>query len=36
VGYELDLLYLAALLILALQGPGPLSIDNLLQQRRRQ
>jgi putative oxidoreductase len=36
VGYELDLLYLAALLILALQGPGPLSIDNLRQQRRRQ
>jgi putative oxidoreductase len=35
VGYELDLLYLAALLILALQGPGPLSIDNLRQQRRR-
>jgi putative oxidoreductase len=33
VGYELDLLYLAALLILALQGPGPLSIDNLRQQR---
>src|SRR5689334_978819 len=27
VGYELDLLYLAALLILALQGPGPLSMD---------
>jgi putative oxidoreductase len=27
VGYELDLLYLAALLLLALQGPGPLSID---------
>jgi putative oxidoreductase len=36
VGYELDLLYLAALLILALQGPSPLSIDNLRQQRRRQ
>jgi putative oxidoreductase len=31
VGYELDLLYLAALLILALQGPSPLSIDNLRQ-----
>jgi putative oxidoreductase len=29
VGYELDLLYLAALVILALQGPGPLSIDGL-------
>jgi len=35
VGYELDLLYLAALLILALQGPGPLSIDNLRQRRGR-
>lgn len=29
VGYELDLLYLAALLVLAAQGTGPLSIDNL-------
>jgi putative oxidoreductase len=29
VGYELDLLYLAALLVLATQGPGPLSIDSL-------
>jgi putative oxidoreductase len=29
VGYELDLLYLAALLILALQGPGPLSVDEV-------
>jgi putative oxidoreductase len=29
VGYELDLLYLAALLVLALQGPGPFSIDEL-------
>jgi putative oxidoreductase len=29
VGYELDLLYLAALITLALQGPGRLSIDNL-------
>jgi putative oxidoreductase len=29
VGYELDLLYLAALLILGLQGPGPWAIDNL-------
>ena len=27
VGYELDLLYLAALITFALQGPGPLSID---------
>ena len=35
VGYELDLLYLAALLIFALQGPGPLSIDNLRQARLR-
>ena len=35
VGYELDLLYLAALLILALQGPGPLSIDEVRQRRRR-
>lgn len=29
VGYELDLLYLTALITLAFQGPGPLSIDNL-------
>ena len=29
VGYELDLLYLAALLILTLQGPGPLSVDEV-------
>jgi putative oxidoreductase len=36
VGDELDLLYLAALLILALQGPGPLSIDNLRQPRLKQ
>ncbi|HEX5228325.1 MAG TPA: DoxX family protein [Bryobacteraceae bacterium] len=28
VGYELNLLYLAALVILALQGPGPFSIDS--------
>ena len=35
VGYELNLLYLAALLILALQGPGPLSIDNLRDRSRR-
>ena len=33
VGYELDLLYLAALLILARQGPGPLSIDEVRQRR---
>ena len=36
VGYEVDLLYLAALIILALQGPGPLSIDNVRQRRLRQ
>ncbi len=30
VGYELDLLYLAALLVITLQGPGPLSIDYVL------
>jgi putative oxidoreductase len=35
VGYELDLLYLAALLLLAIQGPSPLSIDNLRQRRLR-
>jgi putative oxidoreductase len=35
VGYELDLLYLAALIILALQGPGPLSIDGVRQRRLR-
>jgi len=29
VGYEVDLLYLAALVTLVLQGPGPLAIDNL-------
>jgi putative oxidoreductase len=29
VGYELNLLYLAALLVIALQGPGPLSIDHM-------
>lgn len=33
VGYEVDLLYLAALITLALQGPGPLSIDDLRQRR---
>ena len=36
VGYEVDLLYLAALIILALQGPGPLSIDKVRQRRLRQ
>ena len=36
VGYELDLLYLAALITLALQGPGPLSIDYLRQRPRAQ
>ncbi|HTO96778.1 MAG TPA: DoxX family protein [Myxococcales bacterium] len=30
VGYELTLLYLAAILSLALGGPGPLSVDRLL------
>ena len=33
VGYEVDLLYLAALLLVAIEGPGPLSIDNLRRQR---
>ena len=33
VGYELDLLYLAALLVIALQGPGPLSIHDARQRR---
>ena len=36
VGYELDLLYLAALIVLALQGPGPLSIANVRQRKSRQ
>lgn len=35
VGYELDLLYFAALLILAFQGPGPLSIDEIRSRRLR-
>jgi len=35
VGFELDLLYLAALLLLAVQGPGPLSIDEVRQRRLR-
>jgi putative oxidoreductase len=30
VGYELNLLYVAALLVLALCGPGPLSVDRWL------
>ncbi|HKD06854.1 MAG TPA: DoxX family protein [Bryobacteraceae bacterium] len=30
VGYELSLLYLAALLVITSQGPGPLSIDDML------
>ena len=34
VGYELDLLYLASLLVIALQGPGPLSIHDARQRRR--
>jgi putative oxidoreductase len=29
VGYELSLLYLTALLVIALQGPGPLSVDHM-------
>ena len=36
VGYEVDLLYHAALILLALQGPGPLSIDKVRQRRLRQ
>ncbi|MGH9573695.1 MAG: DoxX family protein [Candidatus Acidiferrales bacterium] len=35
VGYEVDLLYLAALVVLAFQGAGPLSIDNILARRSR-
>lgn len=35
VGYELNLVYLAGLLTLALSGPGPLSIDQWLVTRRR-
>lgn len=34
VGYELSLLYLTALFVVALQGAGPLSIDNLRERRR--
>jgi putative oxidoreductase len=33
VGYEVNLLYLAALITLVLQGPGPFSIDNVRQRR---
>jgi putative oxidoreductase len=33
VGYEIDLLYLAALILLALQKPRPLSIDGLRRRR---
>ena len=33
VGYELDLLYIIVLTTLALQGPSPLSIDNLRHRR---
>ena len=29
VGYEVDLLYLAALVSMQLQGPGPFAIDNM-------
>ena len=29
VGYEVDLLYLAAMVMLMLQGPGPFAIDSL-------
>lgn len=29
VGYEVDVVYLTALVMLILQGPGPLAIDNL-------
>jgi putative oxidoreductase len=34
-GYEVDVLYVAALLALVLGGPGPLSIDGVLDRRRR-
>jgi putative oxidoreductase len=33
-GYECDLLYLACLLVLALSGPGPLSVQRLLSKER--
>src|SRR5258708_4531288 len=32
-GYEVNLLYLACLAALALRGPGPLAIDNLIRKR---
>lgn len=32
-GYETDLLYAACLLALAIGGPGPLALDNLLRRR---
>jgi putative oxidoreductase len=35
IGYELNLLYIAALLTLALSGPTPLSVDRWLARRRR-
>jgi putative oxidoreductase len=34
VGYEIDLLYLAVLFMLAVRGPGPLALDNVLRGRR--
>src|SRR5712672_1325119 len=34
-GYEVNLLYLACLAALALGGPGPLAIDNLIRKRRK-
>ena len=35
-GYEIDLLYIASLIALALFGPGPLSVAEWLRHRRRQ
>ena len=34
-GYEVNLLYLACIAALALGGPGPLAIDNLIRRRRK-
>jgi putative oxidoreductase len=34
-GYEVNLLYIAALVALILEGAGPLSLDRLLERRRR-
>jgi len=34
VGYELNLLYVAALLVLALCGPSPVSVDRWLYNRK--